>query len=184
MLDQSNSDPHYVLICLQVSQAHMCNYCNYTTAKRYLLARHMKSHSEERPHKCSVCERGFKTLASLQNHVNTHTGTVGARITNAFRIRILNGVWIVVRTIPNQNNSKWQLVQIFVKIKRKIFKYKMVQAYGHFIQVWSGPFKNRTKWPPFCFFAIQNSNVRYLRKMAGGDIHRQSPVKSPDIKNR
>lgn len=41
---------------------------------RYLLSRHMKSHSEERPHKCSVCERGFKTLASLQNHVNTHTG--------------------------------------------------------------------------------------------------------------
>jgi hypothetical protein len=58
-----------------VSQAHMCNYCNYTTPKRYLLSRHMKSHSEERPHKCSVCERGFKTLASLQNHVNTHTGT-------------------------------------------------------------------------------------------------------------
>merc|ERR1712226_226792 len=58
-----------------VTQAHMCNYCNYTTSKRYLLSRHMKSHSEERPHKCSVCERGFKTLASLQNHVNTHTGT-------------------------------------------------------------------------------------------------------------
>ena len=34
----------------------------------------MKSHSEERPHKCGICERGFKTLASLQNHVNTHTG--------------------------------------------------------------------------------------------------------------
>ena len=59
----------------QVSSAHMCNYCNYTTAKKYLLSRHIKSHSEERPHKCSVCERGFKTLASLQNHVNTHTGT-------------------------------------------------------------------------------------------------------------
>jgi uncharacterized Zn-finger protein len=42
---------------------------------RYLLSRHMKCHSEERPHKCSVCDRGFKTLASLQNHVNTHTGT-------------------------------------------------------------------------------------------------------------
>ncbi|XP_076334334.1 uncharacterized protein LOC143238200 isoform X4 [Tachypleus tridentatus] len=58
-----------------VTQAHMCNYCNYTSPKRYLLSRHMKSHSEERPHKCSVCECGFKTLASLQNHVNTHTGT-------------------------------------------------------------------------------------------------------------
>jgi len=52
-----------------------CTYCNYTTTKRYLLSRHMKCHSDERPHKCSVCERGFKTLASLQNHVNTHTGT-------------------------------------------------------------------------------------------------------------
>lgn len=58
-----------------VSQAFMCNYCNYTSQKRYLLSRHMKSHSEERPHKCSVCERGFKTMPSLQNHMNIHTGT-------------------------------------------------------------------------------------------------------------
>lgn len=29
-------------------QAHRCNYCNYTTPKRYLLARHMKCHSEDR----------------------------------------------------------------------------------------------------------------------------------------
>lgn len=52
----------------------MCHYCNYTSPKRYLLTRHMKSHSQERPHKCGICSRGFKTLASLQNHVNTHTG--------------------------------------------------------------------------------------------------------------
>jgi len=57
------------------ASSYTCNYCNYNTPKRYLLSRHMKSHSEDRPHKCSVCERGFKTLASLQNHVNTHTGT-------------------------------------------------------------------------------------------------------------
>ena len=53
----------------------MCDFCNYTSPKRYLLTRHMKSHSEERPHKCSECHRGFKTPASLLNHVNTHTGT-------------------------------------------------------------------------------------------------------------
>ncbi|CAG0918132.1 unnamed protein product [Notodromas monacha] len=77
-----------------VSQHHTCNFCSYTTSKRlvlrhyiieryirteffrrYLLSRHLKTHCQERPHKCSVCERGFKTLASLQNHVNTHTGT-------------------------------------------------------------------------------------------------------------
>ncbi|GFO24255.1 transcriptional repressor ctcf, partial [Plakobranchus ocellatus] len=53
----------------------MCDYCDYTSSKRYLLTRHMKSHSDERPYKCSECHRGFKTPASLINHVNTHTGT-------------------------------------------------------------------------------------------------------------
>ncbi|KAG5678729.1 hypothetical protein PVAND_008377 [Polypedilum vanderplanki] len=56
------------------NSAHTCKFCNYSTTKRYLLARHMKCHSEDRPHKCNVCERGFKTIASLTNHVNTHTG--------------------------------------------------------------------------------------------------------------
>ncbi|XP_052751381.1 transcriptional repressor CTCF-like isoform X2 [Galleria mellonella] len=51
-----------------------CNFCSYTSHRRYLLLRHMKSHSEERPHKCNVCERGFKTVSSLQNHVNMHNG--------------------------------------------------------------------------------------------------------------
>lgn len=44
------------------SSQHMCNYCSYTSNKRYLLSRHMKSHSEERPHKCGICERGFKVI--------------------------------------------------------------------------------------------------------------------------
>ena len=52
----------------------MCSYCNYTSPKRYLLSRHMKSHSDNRPHKCNICQRGFKSMASLQNHINTHTG--------------------------------------------------------------------------------------------------------------
>lgn len=51
-----------------------CQFCDYTNAKRYLMLRHMKSHSEDRPHKCPVCERRFKTPNSLQNHINTHTG--------------------------------------------------------------------------------------------------------------
>ena len=66
---------HKIKTSQQVTQAHLCNHCNYTTSKRYLLSRHMISHSEDRPHKCLVCERGFKTLASLQNHVKTHTDT-------------------------------------------------------------------------------------------------------------
>ncbi|KAL0851884.1 hypothetical protein ABMA28_000177 [Loxostege sticticalis] len=51
-----------------------CTFCSYTSHRRYLLLRHMRSHSEDRPHKCQVCERGFKTTASLQNHLNMHNG--------------------------------------------------------------------------------------------------------------
>ena len=42
------------------SNVHVCTYCTYTSTKRYLLSRHLKSHSEDRPHKCGICERGFK----------------------------------------------------------------------------------------------------------------------------
>ncbi|XP_071174495.1 uncharacterized protein [Mytilus edulis] len=51
-----------------------CHYCSYTAPKRYLMMRHMKTHSEDRPYQCNLCEKSFKTHASLQNHVNTHTG--------------------------------------------------------------------------------------------------------------
>uniref|UniRef100_A0A914X380 C2H2-type domain-containing protein n=1 Tax=Plectus sambesii TaxID=2011161 RepID=A0A914X380_9BILA len=51
-----------------------CEFCDYTNARRYLLVRHMKSHSEHRPHECHMCERSFKTASSLANHINTHTG--------------------------------------------------------------------------------------------------------------
>lgn len=72
---------------------HNCNYCNYSTSKRYLLARHMKCHSEDRPHKCNVCERGFKTIASLTNHVNTHTGVkVGREVYSIFQNSSLKNV--------------------------------------------------------------------------------------------
>lgn len=51
-----------------------CEFCDYTNARRYLLVRHMKSHSEHRPHECHMCDRSFKTASSLANHINTHTG--------------------------------------------------------------------------------------------------------------
>lgn len=56
------------------AESMQCDYCDYTSPKRYLLSRHMKSHSEDRPHKCSICNHSFKTLISLTNHVNTHSG--------------------------------------------------------------------------------------------------------------
>lgn len=55
-------------------KTYACMICPYEAKKKFLLSRHLKSHSEERPYKCSVCERGFKTSSSLMNHQNVHLG--------------------------------------------------------------------------------------------------------------
>ncbi|KAH3773439.1 hypothetical protein DPMN_174800 [Dreissena polymorpha] len=51
-----------------------CSMCSFKTTQEYAFKRHVKSHKENRPHKCGLCNRAFKTMSSLQNHINTHTG--------------------------------------------------------------------------------------------------------------
>lgn len=51
-----------------------CELCSYTCPRRSNLDRHMKSHTDERPHKCHLCGRAFRTVTLLRNHLNTHTG--------------------------------------------------------------------------------------------------------------
>ena len=51
-----------------------CSLCDYTSHKRYMLKRHMKSHSEDRPFTCPTCARGFKTCSALKNHTDIHDG--------------------------------------------------------------------------------------------------------------
>ena len=45
-------------------RGHVCEYCNYTAPKKYLLMRHMKSHSDDKPNTCSDCGKGCKTITS------------------------------------------------------------------------------------------------------------------------
>ena len=49
-----------------------CKICGYTTRTRALLARHMTTHSEERPFECSVCQKSYKTIDSLRTHEERH----------------------------------------------------------------------------------------------------------------
>lgn len=64
-----------VCVCvLGVKKTFQCELCSYTCPRRSNLDRHMKSHTDERPHKCHLCGRAFRTVTLLRNHLNTHTG--------------------------------------------------------------------------------------------------------------
>ncbi|ALC43721.1 CTCF [Drosophila busckii] len=55
-------------------QKYACSHCSYTTNKKFLITRHVRSHDAELSFKCSICERGFKSNMGLVNHLNTHMG--------------------------------------------------------------------------------------------------------------
>ncbi|XP_054288677.1 zinc finger protein 271-like isoform X2 [Macrosteles quadrilineatus] len=49
-----------------------CNVCgDYKTTTRRKLECHKKIHSDERPYKCKVCDKGFKQPTQLINHVSS-----------------------------------------------------------------------------------------------------------------
>ncbi|KAJ4438811.1 hypothetical protein ANN_14763, partial [Periplaneta americana] len=82
-----------------VTQAHMCNYCNYTSPKSLggassemvdwsllckmlplvssagELVRHVRyRHTHEKPHKCTECDYASVELSKLKRHMRCHTG--------------------------------------------------------------------------------------------------------------
>ncbi|KAJ9574696.1 hypothetical protein L9F63_008131, partial [Diploptera punctata] len=49
-----------------------CNICFKTFACNSALEIHYRSHTKERPFKCTVCDRGFSTKGNMKQHMLTH----------------------------------------------------------------------------------------------------------------
>jgi KRAB domain-containing zinc finger protein len=51
-----------------------CPLCDKIFIKKYLLERHIRSHTGETPYKCVECGKGFTRKDRLQTHTRIHTG--------------------------------------------------------------------------------------------------------------
>ncbi|KAJ8355522.1 hypothetical protein SKAU_G00183160 [Synaphobranchus kaupii] len=51
----------------------VCEECSYSTNNSYNLACHARTHSGERPCRCSRCDRRFRTRSALNRHVQAAT---------------------------------------------------------------------------------------------------------------
>jgi len=51
-----------------------CDTCSYSTSKKPLLLKHMRSHTGVRPHQCKVCKKSFTQVYNLKTHERQHSG--------------------------------------------------------------------------------------------------------------
>lgn len=53
---------------------HKCTICNRSFARVFLLQIHLRTHTGERPYQCPFCDKAFAQGGDLASHKRTHTG--------------------------------------------------------------------------------------------------------------
>ncbi|XP_045112607.1 protein tramtrack, beta isoform-like isoform X1 [Portunus trituberculatus] len=54
------------------SRSFQCNYCPYSTGRKYDLNRHLRTHTGEKPWSCPHCHHQFAQKHNLKNHLRIH----------------------------------------------------------------------------------------------------------------
>ena len=52
---------------------HECGVCEKVFGSQADLARHMRTHTNEKPYECDVCEKRFRQSSNLKRHMRNHT---------------------------------------------------------------------------------------------------------------
>lgn len=62
---------------LEAKKRWKCEFCEYSTIKKSILTRHIRTHNNERPFKCEVCEKKFTRQDIRNRHMKIHKNMFG-----------------------------------------------------------------------------------------------------------
>ncbi|XP_075989666.1 zinc finger Y-chromosomal protein-like isoform X2 [Anticarsia gemmatalis] len=66
---------HYTITHTSAPTTYTCDHCHFTTNKRTVIQRHVKSHGVSERHACHRCGKLFNTIESLRVHTMRHDKT-------------------------------------------------------------------------------------------------------------
>ncbi|XP_068211007.1 protein abrupt-like isoform X13 [Palaemon carinicauda] len=57
-----------------VSKVHKCTICSFSSVNKFVVVRHMATHTGAKPHKCPYCPSAFSQQPNMIRHMRLHTG--------------------------------------------------------------------------------------------------------------